>query len=1200
MRIGFLAWNQFQVAQAAEIAKALAQAEFIFIDRDLAGLKGFDPSWLVPYGAYSRFVSELDLQSLDGQYDAIVAQFRPPLKQPWRKTRLIIQQYSLAKPKTAYNSRWFSADHGLVYGAYSAAIIGQMCPVSQVGNPRFDPVLEGRLDRDVLEKIRSRLDPNKPTVVYQPTWGDLSTDSGFSSALEELTRDFNVVAKLHHMTSIKNAGAEIQGVIDLDSLQVLDLGIYLNEVADIVISDMSGAIFDALYCGKRVVLVGDDGLELEGHKKADPTALEVGDRHRIGPYVSDPSGLRRAVMQMLDKPGLYRSENEQLVEECFKQRGGCAAVAGQAIRESLESGRGQPNAPVLRRYAAPDFNGVLASRAYSSAHKRRATGRPAGARGGGRKVGGRMTGSSFVKNKTFFAAGSHIETWTFASRKDMADSIYQAFNANSAVRFSPDAWKGALARLLSGSHSPDEASGRELLQKMGMLKTVASMYVAEDQPVPDELTASIDALGPLADFFDLAARNELAPGSAQRYIGVDGLIRPMDEVVDEQVVELYFVLSIARELKDEGLRPYRSSQVKFAQNIFEELLHIGVGVYPRIQGGVTGVAPVAANASRVSFTWHTVDRGIPGNLHLKLGSLFGYFVIDDKGYSGWGSPAKLDLASITGGINVGLADQHWRALYANLVEGGKSKYSQLEEDVPDFSDYIFFPMQVFDDTVARLADIDTHSLLKALIEWARNSDLKVVVKRHPMCKSPAIATTLAEGEANGDIFLSGGNIHRLIAGAQCVVTVNSGVGAEALLHLKPVITTGGSDYAPATTRVRTVEQLLSVLTERSWRSASNDEIKQFLYFYTKHYMVECEDREAMSLRLRHLLTVVGGGLPAAPASRRLARIAPNDSEIEFVDPILSLGEKRTIKLKRLYARNFRRVLGRLGRRDLRYWLDGPTLSDFVRKTSAGTGAAPIHIGLLATGRPDLGKVLRTCAKSLGLVLQEKSLDGVPYMATMKRAAGKSASWASPDIVIRYYYEIDGTAWSPQNISLVAKDAEYAKAVYRQSVRQIPAPPGAKLSFMLSNPVPAASIFLDAVGLNSPIRRIQKKRTFGPVGRILGSLFTRRLEIRIPMRFLETTTAPGSGDKLFRMPALLEEYLLRRGGENAAGKGARALALVSDGFCSSLTAAQMGARLRKVKADLDRSRELQELAAEDVPDEAPGSVAGPDVDRGSAG
>src|SRR5690606_38464095 len=117
------------------------------------------------------------------------------------------------------------------------------------------------------------------------------------------------------------------------------------------------------------------------------------------------------------------------------------------------------------------------------------------------------------------------------------------------------------------------------------------------------------------------------------------------------------------------------------------------------------------------------------------------------------------------------------------------------------------------------------------------------------------------------------NIHRLIADAQCVVTVNSGVGAESLLHLKPVVTSGGSDYAPATTRVHTVAQLLEVLNARRWRSASDEEIKQFLYFYTKHYMVECEDHEAMSLRLRQLVSAAGVSLPAEPAGSGTMRIA---------------------------------------------------------------------------------------------------------------------------------------------------------------------------------------------------------------------------------------------------------------------------------------------------------------------------------------
>src|SRR5690606_29817855 len=103
MRIGFLVWNQFQVAHAAEIARHFEDPEFIFIDRSVAGLNRFNPSWLVPYGAYTRFLSETDLHQLDGEYDAIVTQFRPPLKSPWQRTRLVMHQYSLAKPKTAYN-----------------------------------------------------------------------------------------------------------------------------------------------------------------------------------------------------------------------------------------------------------------------------------------------------------------------------------------------------------------------------------------------------------------------------------------------------------------------------------------------------------------------------------------------------------------------------------------------------------------------------------------------------------------------------------------------------------------------------------------------------------------------------------------------------------------------------------------------------------------------------------------------------------------------------------------------------------------------------------------------------------------------------------------------------------------------------------------------------------------------------------------
>lgn len=1166
MRIGFLVWNQFQVAQSAEIARHFVDPDFIFIDRDSSALKDFSPAWLVPYGAYSRFVPELELQSLDGQYDAVVAQFRPPLKAPWSKTKLIIQQYSLAKPKTAYNSRWFSADHGLVYGAYSEAIIGQMCPVSQSGNPRFDPNFEGRLDSDVLHKIRSRLDPEKKTVLYQPTWGDLSTSAGFSAALADLADDFNVVVRPHHMTSIKAGGGPIiPGTIGTHEFpSVLDIGIYLNQVADIVVSDMSGAIFDALYCGKKVVLIGDDALELSDHKKADSTAIEVSERHRIGPYVSDPSGLRRAVTEMADRPELYKDENESLVRQCFLQRGGCAALASQAIREAVNDDGVIPRPP-LQRYVGPDLN-VLMAKAYASAqnrHARQAAGPGAGKKRSSAKDRARRTKTkSFVRNKTFFEAGSQLEAWRNASRKQMAASIYQAFHASSALRFSQSAWKEALARLLSSTHSPGKDAGNEVLRKIGMLRTLEAICDEEQRALSNDVASSITTLGSLADFFDLAARNELAPGDGQQYIASDGSHRPVGTQGIAPVVELYLALSVCRELKDEDQRPYRSSQLRFAQNIFDELLKLGVGVYPRLQGGVTGVAPVSASPPMVKFTWHTIDYGLAANIHLKIGSLFGHFILDEKGYSGWGSPAGMSIESSTARIGAEEANSHWERLYGSLVEEGKSKYSQEAGEVPDVGDYIFFPMQVYNDTVAKLADIGTHSLLEALVEWAKTSELKVVVKRHPMCRSAAIAATLAEGQADGHIIISNANIHHLIAGAKCVVTVNSGVGAEALLHLKPVITTGGSDYAPATRRVRTVQELVSVLDDRAWRAVGEDDIKKFLFFYTKRYMVEFSDREALSLRLRSLLSGVGIDVPAAANDSMPQVVFPGvGTDIRLVAAHSTPAEKRKAEQRQACAEAVRELLGDLRGRGIVYWLDGSSLARVARNGSLNQAARWLHLGILVEDYQALRASLLQCARYFGLSFEEKKIDGVPYAATMARRSPRSR-FGEMSIALRFYYELDGDAWSPHRVSLIANSAGHAKARYRESVYSIPASFGEKVNFMVSNPVQGASIVLDSLGLARIVRRLQKRQ--GVLGKLAYVLFTEFMVTRIPMAYLASIRVGEVDMEALSVPAPLDEYLTQRYGWSREPQQGGPPGVGNDRFSSRIDRREFEAALQTVR------------------------------------
>src|SRR5690606_19551086 len=189
----------------------------------------------------------------------------------------------------------------------------------------------------------------------------------------------------------------------------------------------------------------------------------------------------------------------------------------------------------------------------------------------------------------------------------------------------------------------------------------------------------------------------------------------------------------------------------------------------------------------------------------------------------------------------------------------------------------------------RLSDIDTLSLLRALIGWTRASGGAVVVKRHPMCRSKEIGEALREAEEAGSIRVSDASIHQLIASARCVVTVNSGVGAEALLQLKPVVTTGRSDYAAATRRVRSQEELYAVLDSGDWVVAGEEQIKQFLWFYTKQYMVHFRDLPAIGARLRQVLAETG----YVAESHGLAEVAaamdvPGATSIPFV-PVMEPG-----------------------------------------------------------------------------------------------------------------------------------------------------------------------------------------------------------------------------------------------------------------------------------------------------------------------
>jgi hypothetical protein len=105
--------TNFKVGHFAEIAKQFLEPAFIFVKRDDRAINSIDPQWFTNYGSFTRFVLETNLASLDGQFDALLTQFTQSLNTPWQKTKLIMCQYSMAKPRTAFNARWQTADLGL-------------------------------------------------------------------------------------------------------------------------------------------------------------------------------------------------------------------------------------------------------------------------------------------------------------------------------------------------------------------------------------------------------------------------------------------------------------------------------------------------------------------------------------------------------------------------------------------------------------------------------------------------------------------------------------------------------------------------------------------------------------------------------------------------------------------------------------------------------------------------------------------------------------------------------------------------------------------------------------------------------------------------------------------------------------------------------------------------------------------------------
>lgn len=298
-----------------------------------------------------------------------------------------------------------------------------------------------------------------------------------------------------------------------------------------------------------------------------------------------------------------------------------------------------------------------------------------------------------------------------------------------------------------------------------------------------------------------------------------------------------------------------ASFIRAFKTISLAALQEGAIVQPVQSGRIHDVSNIVP-ADLPVLGYHSVCRNGRKSLHFKEAAIRGYFSLDPSGFSGWASWVQdTNLETIPNHE----ADLFHKKLHNAVVAKKQTKYRQAHDEPAPEGRFVFLALQVPDDTVTQHASITASEILDTLLEHYADSGTQIAVKPHPYDLSKVTHRILQERTLKfPHLLVSHAPIHALLERADYVVTINSGVGVEALVHLKQVISAGSSDYECATHRVTDIAALKSTLTALD-RSTSaripDDRIKRFLHAaYAQHAFTEKSvPEQCRAMIRRHLL-----------------------------------------------------------------------------------------------------------------------------------------------------------------------------------------------------------------------------------------------------------------------------------------------------------------------------------------------------------
>ncbi|MBK0024201.1 hypothetical protein IAE29_21650 [Ochrobactrum sp. S46] len=251
----------------------------------------------------------------------------------------------------------------------------------------------------------------------------------------------------------------------------------------------------------------------------------------------------------------------------------------------------------------------------------------------------------------------------------------------------------------------------------------------------------------------------------------------------------------------------------------------------------------------VLFSFHSVGK-VRGVWRLKEAAIPPLYAVDRTGHSGWSEIANdKKLQEKAYSFDLEKAKLIIRNYKERFQLDKLSKYPQPGLFDQEISGYVFIPLQVQSDPVAKFADIDALTILKSASILSLETGIHVVVKRHPYCDSDAIAAFIKSATAANPFFhTSQANVHDLIEHCSSVIAVNSGVGLEALIHGKPVYACGLSEWYPASHRIKDAAELR--LAFNKIQPEANNKSISYIGYLLSEYWIDGLDFHAVSERMK--------------------------------------------------------------------------------------------------------------------------------------------------------------------------------------------------------------------------------------------------------------------------------------------------------------------------------------------------------------